>query len=363
MKRIMVGATVVVVLVLSLAAGMAYGQRPTAATTTTPTPTTTTEKPAPPPNDNYLASTIIPAAQTTGTGIARYHDVENITNATTQGELFNPEQNGLKLSGGGREPLTCEGHRYGRTIWYDLHPKSPEGVQLQVTGIPNVIVVYEWSLKTAKITRRVGCQVQNSGAPNTYTLPSELMPSKDDAYTVQIGALDTTTTGGSLNFTAVFVPDHDGDGIYDSQDACPSLAGVRQFGGCPPTLNPILHYAASAASGKLTLSQVSVAPVPGATKVTARCSCGLSETVSVGAHATKVPLSRFSKAKIRFGSTVQVWVTVPAHGDGTYKYGAIGAYQQYKAGPDGLGEPVKKCLLPGSMTPRSQCRSGSAKHA
>ena len=86
-----------------------------------------------------------------------------------------------------------------------------------------------------------------------------------------------------------------------------------------------------------------------------------SETVTVGPQASKVPLPRFSKAKIGFGSKLDVSVTVPAHGDGNYKYGAIGAYQEYKAGSDGLGQPVKKCLLPGSMTPRSQCRAGTAK--
>ena len=369
MRRMIVGATVGVVLVVSLAARMAYGQSPamnaTTTTTTTTTKTTTTKGPAAPPNDNYLSSTIIPASETTGMSIARYNDTENTTNATTQADLFNPEQSGLKFSGGGPEPLACQGVNYGRTIWYDLHPKIHEGVQLQVTGIPNVIAVYEYS--RAKITRRVGCQVQKSTAPNTYTLPAELAPSKNYAYTVQIGGIDTTphdsstAAGGSLHFSAVFVPDHDGDGIYDPQDACPTLAGVRQFGGCPPTLSPILHYAAAAASGKLTLSQVSVAPVPGGTKVTARCSCGTSETAIAGARASTVALPTLSKAKIHFGNTLDVWVTVPAHGNGLYKYGAIGAFQQYKAGPNGLGQPVKKCLMPGSTAPQSKCPPGGRK--
>jgi hypothetical protein len=357
----MVGVTVVAVVLASLATQIAYGQGPTKTT-----PTTTTPKgPPPPPNDNYLVSTIIPASKTTGTGIARYNDVENTTNATTQHDLFNPDPSGLVFSGGGREPLTCQGVSYGRTIWYDLHPKIHEGVQLQATGFPNVIAVYEWH--HAKITRLVGCQVQTSTAPNTYALPPELIPSKQYAYTVQIGGIDktphdsSTAAGGSLHFTAVFVPDHDGDGIYDAQDSCPTLAGVKQFGGCPPTLSPILHYAAQTVSGKLKLLQVSVAPVPGETKVTVRCSCGISETATAGAHATTVPLPILSKAEIRFGSTLDILVTVPAHGNGIYKYGAIGAYQQYKAGPNGLGQPLKKCLMPGSTAPQSQCPPGGSK--
>ena len=56
---------------------------------------------SPPPNDNYLSSTIIPQGSTTGMSLVTYHDTEDLTAATTQRDLFNPDQSGLPFGGGG----------------------------------------------------------------------------------------------------------------------------------------------------------------------------------------------------------------------------------------------------------------------
>jgi hypothetical protein len=320
-----------------------------------------------PPNDNYLSSTIIPQAANTTFHPVTYTDTEDTTNATVQADLFNPDQSGLPFAGGGPEPLTCNGTSYGRTIWYDTHPKIPEGVQLQATGFPNVIAVYQWSKTTSMIIRRLGCQVQNSTAPNTFVLPSELQ--KNDAYTVQIGGIDTTpgdsstAAGGTLNVNATFVPDHDGDGIYDPQDACPTLAGVPQFGGCPPTLSPVLSYSyrTSSAAG-LLISKFEADSIPAGAKVQVSCSCAIKQTQTAGPHASSVTLTAFIGATLPLGATVDIWTTKSATHHGLYKYGAIGAYRQFAVSSSGLGTQIRRCLMPGSTTPRAQCPPGGRKH-
>jgi hypothetical protein len=298
-----------------------------------------------------------------------YTDAEDTTSATVQSDLFDPEQNGLNLGGGGPEPLSCGGQSFGNTIWYDILPKIPEGVQFQASGFPAEIVIYEWSKKDSRITRTVGCRTLTPAAPNTWVLPAEL--AKNRAYTVQIGGLDavsgnaTTAATGTLNFSATFVPDHDGDGIYDLQDACPTLAGVAQFGGCPPELSAGLqyHYSSSTASGIVISKLFDVTSVPGGAGVTARCSCGISQSATVRSGATSVSLPAFLGATLPIGSTVTFWVTKRATHHGMYKYGAIGSFRQFTVSSVGLGTPVKRCLMPGSLTPRTQCPPGGRRHA
>jgi hypothetical protein len=306
-----------------------------------------------PPNDNYLSSTIIPQGSTTGMKLIRYHDTEDLTAATTQGDLFNPDQSGLPFAGGGPEPLACGADHYGQTIWYDIHPKVPEGVQLSANGVPNVIAVYRWSLATSKIVARLGCQAAPSGT-QTVNVPGELQ--KGDAYTVQVGAL-TTPAGPvsvSVAFSAAFVPDHDGDGVYDPLDACPTLAGILKLGGCPPVVAPNINWDMS---GQM-LTEFQVGALPAAARIIVRCSCGVSETRTVGARAGVVMMTALLKRTVPVGATLQLWATKRPSGTGTYRFGAIGTYLRYTALAGGLGVPVKRCLMPGSLTPRRQCPAG-----
>jgi hypothetical protein len=306
-----------------------------------------------PPNDNYLSSTIIPQGSTNGTSLVTYHDTENVTDATTQGDLFNPDQNGLPFGGGGPERLACGPSSYGHTIWYDLHPKVPEGIQLKAEGFPNVIAVYRWSTMTSKIVAEVGCQASPSG-PNSVDLPGELQ--KGAAYTVQVGALVAPTgqPAGTVNFTARFLPDHDGDGIFDPLDACPFLAGIPRFGGCPPSLAPVATWSALGQ----TLTAFDIGSIPGGARVLARCSCGVQESKTLDARARRVDMKALLNRRLALGATLELLVTKRASGLGTYRYGAIGSYRKYTEGGNGLGLPVMRCLMPGSLTPRRQCPPG-----
>jgi hypothetical protein len=308
---------------------------------------------AAPPNDNYLSSTIIPQGSTTGMSLIRYHDTETLTAATTQGDLFNPDQSGLPFAGGGPEPLTCGSDHYAQTVWYDIHPKVPEGLQLTASGMPNVVAVYRWSLATSKIVTRLGCQAAASGS-NTVNVPGELQ--KGDAYTVQVGAL-TTAAGpatGSVAVSAAFLPDHDGDGVFDPLDACPTLAGILKLGGCPPVVSPSINWNMSSQM----LTEFQVGALPAKTRITVRCSCGVSQTKSVGARAGVVIMTALLKRTVPVGATVQLWATKRPSGTGTYRHGAIGTYLRYTTRVEGLGVPVKRCLMPGSLTPQRQCPAG-----
>jgi hypothetical protein len=320
-------------------------------------PATSLAAPAPPPNDNYLSSFRIPQVETTGSQPVAFEDEKDTTAATTQTDLFDPDQSGMAFGGAGPEPLTCNGSRYGKTIWYDLHPSVPGGVDLVAAGFPTAIALYQWSPQTSLIVRRVGCRVSASTV-NNFVVPFNLQRGK--SYTVQIGGLQTATgvaDSGLLDFRMTFFPDHDGDGVFDVLDACPSLPGVRHFRGCPPTLHPMLRYTATSSGSGVRLESLQVGGIPGATRVEARCQlCGLREVRVAGSRADSLTMTAFAGRTLPLGDKLAIWVTKRAAGAGDYKYGAIGSYISYTVSSGGLRDRVLRCLLPGSVTPRRTCR-------
>ena len=197
-------------------------------------------------------------------------------------------------------------------------------MQLGANGVPNVIAIYRWSLKTSKIVARLGCQTASNGV-NTVNVPGELQ--KGDAYTVQVGALTTPAgpVAGSVAFTAKFLPDHDGDGVFDPLDACPLLAGISKLGGCPPALSPAVNWSAN---GQM-LTEFQASSLPAGARILVKCSCGVSQTKTVPASAGVVVLTALVGRTLPPGATVQVWATKRPSGKGTFRFGAIGAYLRY----------------------------------
>lgn len=309
---------------------------------------------APPDNDNYLFSTVITQAQTTGSRITSFESTEDTSAATTQNDLFIPNQEGTLMGGGEPEPLRCAGASYGNTVWYDLEPKIPGGVELIAAGFGNAIALYQWSLATDRITRRVGCQVSAS-LDNDFAVPVDLEAGK--RYTVQIGGLKTGTgfQSGMLDLKMGFYPDHDGDGIFDVLDKCPLLSGVARYGGCPPSIQPIprLVYATSGASVVIKLLRLD--GIPGGTHVLARCNgCG-HVSYEADNHATSVTLRAIAGRTLAPGDTLRLWVTKPRSRAGDYRYGAFGTYIRYTVRSGLLTDRVLRCLMPGSLTPRRDC--------
>jgi hypothetical protein len=319
-----------------------------------------------PANDNYLSSWQVPELST----IALHRPVsevswslpgtEDTTAATTQTDLFNPDEHGLPLFGGGAEPLTCAGFSYGRTVWYDLAPDVPIEVQLVATGFPTAIAIYRWDVDTTQLIRSSEfCRV-TSQSTNTSIPPIELQAGKH--YTVQIGGLlgSSGFASGMLGFSVDAFPDHDGDLVLDGNDNCPFLPGVARFGGCPPTLSPRPNYSYTGVGSSVRLNALTVGTIPAGARVRVRCrACRFSEVLRAGAHATSVAVGQIAGRVLSPGAKLEIWVTrAPAKGDGPnsiYKYGAIGSYISYTVGSGAIGSRVIRCLLPGSLTPRRRC--------
>jgi hypothetical protein len=332
---------VLVVVVLALAAWLMAPSAALAATA--------------PPNDNYLLSTIVSQAATTGSRETSFQDTQNTSAATTQPDLLIP---GTTQGGGGPEPLKCNGVSYGNTIWYDLHPKIPGGVQLIAVGIPTDISLYQWNVQTALITRRVDCQTSKS-LDNQFNVPVDLQKGK--SYTVQIGGLATTSgfASGPVEFQMNFFPDHDGDGIFDVLDKCPTVPGVERFGGCPPSITPLPRVSLFSVGSGIRITVLRLDQIPGGAQVTVRCQpCGLHQVVQAGPHASSVTMTRFAGQTMAAGDKLEIWVSKRASGTGNYKYGAFGSYVSYTVNAGSLGDRVLRCLMPGSLTPRRVCPPG-----
>jgi hypothetical protein len=288
---------------------------------------------APPANDNYLASTTIASSP--------FSDLVDTTEATTQPDLFNPNAQGQPLGGYVAESTSCNGTPFGKTVWYDLQPKSDGGVEITTSGYDAVVAVYEWNPADSKLTRQVTCQ--NTAGPTEDVL---LDVQGGKAYTFQVGGVNGA--GGQLSFKLDYFPDGDGDGVLDALDKCRTTPGIERFGGCPPSLrgkvSPSLNFA-NTANG-IRISRLVVDGVPKGAKVVARGGGG-TQTVKAK-RAGRVTLSRLVGRNARAGSKVTVSVTLGRTGSGTYKFGATGAYFEWPVKVGGLGLRVQKCLHVGT---------------
>jgi hypothetical protein len=282
---------------------------------------------APPVNDAYLASLPVDNVDFTAT--------TDTTEATTQADLFNPSATGAPLGGGDPEPLTCDGTAIGKTVWYDLAPQSDGDVLIRATGFATVVAVYEWSARTSRIMRQVDCSANTSVQDLAVSVRAKRR------YTIQVGGAGGA--GGPLNLKVDYLPDSDRDGRYDPLDECPDVAGIGQFGGCPPVLNvrPRLSFA-NTGSG-INITRFVVERVPKGAKVVARCGgCG-AQTVRARRTGT-VTLSRLVGRAARAGATIQVKVTMRRTGKGRYRFGATGKSQSWRVRVGGITAAPERCL-------------------
>jgi hypothetical protein len=304
---------------------------------------------APPRNDNYLASTAMQDAR--GNTPREFRETVDTTEATTQGDLFNPSREGLPLGGGPPEPTSCRNTSYGKTVWYDFAPSTDGGVQLEAAGFDAVAAVYEWSPTTSLITRSVICQNASAGPTETVLLTVK----GGHFYTVQVGGVGGV--GGPLDYHFTFYPDRDGDGIFDEvPDKCPTTPGIESAGGCPPELNtaPALSYDRLPAG--IRIRRLAVDRVPAGARLVARCRpCGVTQVVRAK-KAGRQTFARFAGRVAPSGAKIELRVTKARSRSGRYRYGAIGNYFAWPVQGSHTGSRVTRCLPPGSKTPR-RCRS------
>ena len=316
---------------------------------------------AAPANDDYLFSTVLAQALTSGSSEMQLQSTEDTSDATTQADLFQPNQEGSAQTGGGPEPLTCDGATYGKTVWYDVDPMVDGGLELTTAGFPTAIAVYQWSVNTDLIARRVGCQISAS-LENDFPVLTELR--KGSHYTVQLGGLAAAggIAGGLLEFTAAFFPDTDGDGVLNGIDQCPNLPGVKRFGGCPPAIQPVPRYTNTSVGSGTKLSLLRLDQIPGGSRVIVRCPrCGVRVVIHARPDASSATVAAVAGRTLAAGDHLEIWVTKAASGTGNYRYGAFGAYIDYLVGDGGLTHRVLRCLMPGSLTPMRVCPPGGRK--
>ena len=302
---------------------------------------------AAPLNDNYLAST--PMMRSDGTTVREYHDVIDTSEATVQADLFQPDREGMPLGGGPAENTRCNQSQFGATVWYDFLPEISGGAQILATGYDTVVTVYEYDVRTARITRTLTCSDRPS-AGEEVLLPRV---KRGLAYTVQVGSVGPPT--GRLDFTFNFFGDRDEDDVLDAApDRCPAIRGVSEAGGCPPRLRTSPRVRTQGAANGVRVISVSLGGVPLGARVEARCRrCGLQQVRQ--ARTPVVGLSRFTGRTLPNGAVLELLVTRKRAAGGRYKFGAIGDYYRYEIRRNRLGPRIERCLKPGSTMPRTRC--------
>jgi hypothetical protein len=289
-----------------------------------------------PVNDDYLKSTPINRADTRVPREEVKASVDT-TEATTQADLFLP---GTTAGGGGPENTACNGHAFGKTVWYDLHPDVDGALEIQTGGFDVAINVYEFDNSTAKILRSVGC----SADPGTQDF---IVPRVDGGrhYTIQVGGVDAGMgpAAGILQLTFQFFADRDDDNVFDPLDSCPDQPGVRAAGGCPPELRATPKLTATPTGTGIIVRKLSVSATKGS-KVEVRCRRGCSGHQARTAGVVSFPLLR--GRALPAGAVIEVFVT-KAH--------SIGSYVRYDI-LRGNFKRVDRCLRPGSHKPRKTCK-------
>jgi hypothetical protein len=301
---------------------------------------------APPPNDNYLAS----LQMVEGDRVARqFSEVVSTTEATVQADLFNPSRDGLPLGGGGPERTNCDGTDYGHTVWYDFLPEISGGAEITATGYDTVVGVYEYDVRTARITRTLTCQ--NAGAGENVILPAV---AGGRAYTIQVGGVGAAA--GALDFSFLFFGDRDEDGVLDEEpDECPRMPGINAAGGCPPDLDAAPSIAWDLTTGGLQFTSALVRDAPRGARVEVRCRrCGLRRAV-MRSRGRSVRVRRLIGRIAPPGAALEVFVTMRPRGGGRFRHGAIGNYFKYVFDANGIRTRTTRCLRPGSMRPRRSC--------
>jgi hypothetical protein len=301
---------------------------------------------APPANDNYLASLQMMDGERV---LRQFNDVVDTSEATVQGDLFNPSRDGLPFGGGGPEPTSCGATSFGHSVWYDFLPEISGGAEIQATGYDTVVAVYEYDVRTAQIVRQVACQ--NAGAGEDLILPTVRA---GRAYTVQVGGAGAAA--GALDVSFLFFGDRDEDGVLDEEpDECLDLPGVNAAGGCPPELNASVSLSWDLTTAGLRFTTALVRGAPRGARVEARCRrCGVRRTRARGRGGT-VRLRRLVGRSAPPGAVLEVFVTQGRRGSGRFKYGAIGTYVRYVFDADGIRRRTTRCLPPGSMRPARRC--------
>lgn len=258
---------------------------------------------------------------------------QDTTAATVQSDVFNPPR-----SGGPAELTTCGSTAYGHTVWYDFYPDVQGSVRLRASGYDSVITVVPFNRTTfvPSFDRALCVNRETANSTEEFLVQVE----RGRAYTIQIGGVGAAA--GMLDFQFDFFADTDGDGVFDENDNCRTLAGTRR-NGCPVTLRVDSTLRARAVPGGIEVVSLAVT-APRRSRVAASCSRGCAREVQRSQGTVR--LRRVQGRRLDAGASIVIRVT---------RRGAIGKYIRYRI-LDGNFKRVERCTLPGSRKPRRRCR-------
>jgi hypothetical protein len=308
---------------------------------------------APPVNDNYLASLSL---NEPGAGMhSEYREQVDTTEATTQTDLFSQDAQGQPLGGNvGPENTQCNGTPFGKTVWYDFHPKVPGGVEIKTAGFDAVVSVYEWNPRTSLITRMVACQ-DTGGSTEDLVLAKNVKAGH--AYTVQIGGVagpGGVIAGGTLELTLDYFADTDNDGFLDGEgDRCRTIPGPRGSGGCPPALNIAPSLGFDSTPSGIRINKLVVSHAPKGALVVARCrGC---KTQKVRSKGRPINFKKLLGASVPAGSKVTVLATLGRTGKGRYRFGATGELVGWPVHVGAIGNRRQQCVQVGTKSKIVKC--------
>jgi hypothetical protein len=298
---------------------------------------------APPRNDNYLSSLRLNDAS--GALSERFGETVDTTEATTQGDLFDPSREGLPFGGSGPEPTTCGAASFGKTVWYDFVPPTPGAVSIRTTGFDSAFAVYEFSLDTAQLGKLIACENESPGPSEDRQIQRPLRAER--GYTIQVGGVGGA--GGPLEFAFEFFADRDGDELFDeAPDECLTLPGIPAFGGCPPVVRGASRVLVANVSGGVQITRLLVDRGDRGARIEVSCGrCGPPVRARVRGGGT-VRVRKVEGRMVRTGESIRVQMTHPRTRSGRFRYGAFGRVVRWPITSSGLGRSRATCTRPGS---------------
>jgi hypothetical protein len=232
---------------------------------------------------------------------------------TVQDDLYGPDK-----SGGPREPTRCNGVEYGNTLWVVFHADRWGRMRVAATGaLDPVIGFLPFDSPGTPAPDIAHFRCFNAQAASDEEALTPVRPGR--WYAVQLGGAGEVR-GGQLAASLELLPP-------------PAVAG---------------RPALSDARRPLRVRRLVVKHARAGETLRLRCTRGACgrQTVKVAA-GLGTPIRMLRNKRVKPGARIELRIT---------KRGRIGRFYRWTAGRKALGDPVTRCLNPGSKRPRKHCR-------
>ena len=274
--------------------------------------------PEAPSNDNYYFPVNLNVRGQPLTRLKTLRSQIDTTSAGLQPNLLSPCGKPASMCPEGPpEPSSCQGVNYGKTVWYDFYPDHDGQVEIQTSGLPNVIRLYRFDPTTLAL-RPVWC------APGSKLAASNVLEdsvSAGDAYTFQIGGRNGV--GGKLNVLFNY--------------------GYRDLPVAPFLVQPSYLFNSGQPNRTRLVKLRLIGFAHGETVAYACANCGGGPFKLGRLHGTTIVMSSRRQPVLTSQTRMLIIATAPAQ---------IGRYKLYGYNPHSLRLPVLStgCLAPQQTT-------------